>query len=141
MKVTKTRVSTTLYDTNGNKISMIKQETVEVDTQTIISHNREESKIIREHIEVYKTDFDNAKKVKDSLLKTRGQKKGGQIFRDMADLIIIVEQPNVPRQTTHIVYGIDYGKGNSKKVDLIWDAAKMANDQFQKPLSKKDKKK
>lgn len=91
MKVIKTRSQETLYDTNGKKVSVIKKEIVEIDTTPHIL-NRKESIIVKEVVNTYKENLKEAKKIKNKLEETKGVVQGGRIFRDMADLIVILEQ-------------------------------------------------
>lgn len=87
---TKTTTKTTLYDTNGRKISIVKKEITEVETvihyldkestQQVKLQNQETRKIIEESLQQ-----------KDSFIKTSGAKRGQKIFCDLADLIVIVQ--------------------------------------------------
>ena len=92
MKVTKTKTETTMYDTNGNKISIVLKEVLEVNTQTHLL-NRTESKQVKEKVTIYRDKLSEAKKIKTQLEKTHGARKGCRIFSSMADLIMIVENP------------------------------------------------
>lgn len=92
MKVTNTKTETTMYDTNGKKVSIVRKEILEVDTTPHLL-NREEGKQVTEKVTVYKTDLQNAQKIKEQLEKVKGAKKGQQIFRSMADLIMVVDTP------------------------------------------------
>lgn len=134
MKVIKTRSEKTLYDTNGNKVSVIKKEVVEIDTTPHIL-NREETIVVKEHITTYKNNLQEAKKIKDKLEKTRGTKQGQQIFNSMADLIMVVHTPsNQPHPNPTIL------TGRVTKDNLIWTIANSSMDGFQPGLTKKKKK-
>jgi hypothetical protein len=128
-----------MYDTNGKKVSIIKKEILEVDTQTCFL-NREDTKTVKESVEVYKTQLNEAKKVKSTLEKIHGSKKGQVIFRDMADLVMIVENPivekhYVPTVELRIVLPKPFLSGHT-----VWEASLQTNDEFQTGLKKKKKK-
>ena len=95
MKVTKTRIETTLYDTNGNKISVVRQRSIEVEnpiTQTKLT--KQEGVKIKIRVNGYQTNLKKAESLRDDLHKANGFKKGQRIFNSMADLIIIIEEGN-----------------------------------------------
>lgn len=129
MKVTETKIKTTMYDTNGNKISIVVKELLEVDTQTHLL-NRTESKQVKEKVTIYKDKLSQAKKIKNQLEKTHGTRKGCKIFSSMADLIMIVENPNRDTITVNI----------PKKLSdshLVLEVAETTYSNFQGPLKKK----
>ena len=129
MKVTKTKTETTMYDTNGNKISIVLKEVLEVNTQTHLL-NRTESKQVKEKVTIYRDKLTQAKKIKNQLEKTHGIRKGCKIFSSMADLIMIVENPNRDTITVNM----------PKKLPdnhLILEVAETTYSNFQGPLKKK----
>lgn len=129
MKVTNTKTETTMYDTNGKKISIVRKEIFEVDTECHLL-TREEGKQVHEKVISYQANLKEAKVIKSQLEKIKGQKKGGKIFRDMADLIMIVENP--------CSVTVRIPKGNlPSAAHTIWEAAGMVNNDFQGPLKKK----
>jgi hypothetical protein len=129
MKVTNTKTETTMYDTNGKKISIVRKEILEVDTECHLL-NREEGKQVHEKVISYKANLSEAKIIKSQLEKVKGQKKGGKIFRDMADLIMVVENLSPT--------SITIPKGNlPSTAHMIWEAAGMINNEFQGPLKKR----
>lgn len=129
MKVTKTKTETTMYDTNGNKISIVVKELLEVDTQTHLL-NRTESKQVKEKVTIYKDKLSQAKKIKNQLEKTHGTRKGCKIFSSMADLIMIVENPNRDTITVNMPKRLPDGH-------LILEVAETTYSNFQGPLKKK----
>jgi len=137
MRVTKTKIETTFYDTNGKQVSVVRKEVTEVDTQ-ICFLNRKGTKQLKEHVEIYQSNLHQAKKVKNNLEEVHGSVKGGRIFRSMADLIMVVDNPvnlkHVPESTvTVVVHKI-------KPVsDSIWEQANEQYKDFQESLSKKKK--
>ena len=133
MKVTKTKTETTMYDTNGNKISIVSKEVLEVDTQTHLL-NRTESKQVKEKVTIYKDKLTQAKKIKNQLEKTHGTRKGCKIFSSMADLIMIVENPN--RDTSRDTITVNMPKRLSDN-HLILEVAETTYSNFQGPLKKK----
>jgi hypothetical protein len=135
MKVTNTKVETTLFDSNGKPVKVIKKEIVEVDTNPHLL-NREESKELKHQVHTYKNDLQEAKKVKEQLEKAQGCKKGGKIFRDMADLIMIVKPRNETTHRVEIVTNLKSTMGES-----LWASANLIVTEFQNPVSKKSKKK
>lgn len=93
MKVTKTRIETTLYDTNGNKISVVRQKTIEIEnpiSNTLLS--KREGIKVKGRVESYQNKLKEAQSMRDTLYKNNGFKKGKRIFHSMADLILIVEK-------------------------------------------------
>ena len=129
MKVTKTKTETTMYDTNGNKISIVSKEVLEVDTQTHLL-NRTESKQVKEKVTIYKDKLTQAKKIKNQLEKTHGTRKGCKIFSSIADLIMIVENPNRDTITVNMPKKLPDGH-------LILEVAETTYSNFQGPLKKK----
>jgi hypothetical protein len=129
MKVTNTRTETTMYDTNGKKISIVRKEVLEVDTECHLL-TREEGKQVHEKVVSYQENLTEAKVIKAQLEKVKGQKEGGKIFRDMADLIMVVENP--------CSVTVRIPKGNlPSAAHIVWEAAGMVNSEFQGPLKKK----
>lgn len=131
MKVTNTKTETTMYDTNGKKVSIVKKEILEVDTTPHLL-NREESKKVTEKVTVYKTDLQNAQKIKEQLEKVKGCKKGQQIFRSMADLIMVVEkekplievyESNIGTKEHNITVHVTGHTPGPSVAHLIWEAA------------------
>ena len=106
MKVTETKTKTTMYDTNGRKVSIVSKEILEIDTTPHLL-NRKEGKNLRQKVSVYKNSLEEAKAIKKKLEKVKGYREGGRVFRDLADLIMIVEKPIVK---------MDFGSGNSQTV-------------------------
>ena len=129
MKVTKTKTETTMYDTNGNKISIVLKEVLEVNTQTHLL-NRTESKQVKEKVTIYKDKLTQAKKIKNQLEKTHGTRKGCKIFSSMADLIMIVENPNRDTITVNMPKKLPDGH-------MILEVAETTYSNFQGPLKKK----
>lgn len=129
MKVTKTKTETTMYDTNGNKISIVSKEVLEVDTQTHLL-NRTESKQVKEKVTIYKDKLTQAKKIKNQLEKTHGTRKGCKIFSSMADLIMIIENPNRDTITVNMPKRLPDNH-------LILEVAETTYSNFQGPLKKK----
>lgn len=143
MKVTNTKIEKTLYDTNGKVLSVVKKEIVEVDT-TPHYLGKEETKQLKEVVEVYKKNFTEAKKVKDNLEEIHGSVKGQRIFRSMADLIMVVDNPvnlkHVPESTTVKVVVTHTPKGSNSILHDIWREANEEYKDFQQSLTKKKKK-
>lgn len=129
MKVTKTKTETTMYDTNGNKISIVSKEVLEVDTQTHLL-NRTESKQVKEKVTIYKDKLTQAKKIKNQLEKTHGTRKGCKIFSSMADLIMIIENPNRDTITVNMPKRLPDNH-------LILEVAETTYSNFQGPPRKK----
>lgn len=92
MKVTNTRMETIMYDTNGKKVSIVREEIIELDSQPNLL-TREEGEVVREKVTIYKENLTNAKKIKTQLEKLKGSKEGRRVFNSMADLIMVVETP------------------------------------------------
>lgn len=94
MKVTKTRIETTLYDTNGNKISVVRQKTIEVEetTPSKILLTKQASLKVKGRVENYQDNLKKAESLREDLHKSNGFKGGQRIFHSMADLILIVER-------------------------------------------------
>ena len=93
MRVTKTRIETTLYDTNGNKISVVKQKTIEVEipvVPTLLS--KKETQRVRSRVQDYKNSLKKAESIREDLHKSKGFKHGQRIFHSMADLVLIVDR-------------------------------------------------
>lgn len=141
MKVTNTKIEKTLYDTNGKVLSVVKKEIVEVDT-TPHYLGKEETKQLKEVVEVYKKNFTEAKKVKDNLEEIHGSVKGQRIFRSMADLIMVVDNPvnlkHVPESTTVTIRRTSNPTQNP--TGSIWEQANEQYKDFQQSLTKKKKK-
>lgn len=140
MKVTETKTKTTMYDTNGNKISIVVKELLEVDTQTHLL-NRTESKQVKEKVTIYKDKLSQAKKIKNQLEKTHGTRKGCKIFSSMADLIMVVENPvnlkHVPESISVTIRRTNHSTQNL--TGSIWEQANEQYKGFQESLTKKRK--
>lgn len=123
MRVTKTKTTTTLYDTNGKQISVVKKE--ETVTEAPIFLNREDGNAIHQIAETYKEDLKNAKAIKKNLEETRGFIKGSRIFHSMADLIMVVHSSlNRDRAAITFTQAIKTTKdSSSKEVDSVLKAA------------------
>jgi len=135
-RVTKTKTTTTLYDTNGKQISVVRKEEEIVEAPVILT--REEAKTIKQIVENYKTDLEHAKAVKSNLLQVRGYIKGTEIFHDMADLIMIVENPLSKSSSTNRV------KPFKNELDSVLRAAEVSyttDTEFSKSLNKKKRSK
>lgn len=93
-QVTRTRVETTLYDTNGKKISVrIKKTTEEIEIYPkIIPVGRKKAKEKREEILLFKNKVKEGLKMRDKFIQIKGQLKGGEAFMDVADAIIILHK-------------------------------------------------
>lgn len=91
MKITKT--TTTLYDTNGKQISVVRKEKTVTEIPIIL--NREDGNAIHQIAETYKADLKNAKAIKKNLEEVQGFVKGNRIFHSMANLIMVVNRPAV----------------------------------------------
>lgn len=143
MKVTNTKIETTLYDTNGKQVSVVKKEIVEVDT-TPHYLGKKETKQLKEVVEIYKKNFSEAKNVKTNLEEIHGSVKGQRIFRSMADLIMVVDNPvnlkHVPTSTSVKIVVSHTPKGSNSILRDIWEQANEEYKGFQQSLTKKEKK-
>lgn len=141
MKVMNTKIEKTLYDTNGKVLSVVKKEIVEVDT-TPHYLGKEETKQLKEVVRVYKKNFTEAKKVKNNLEEIHGSVKGGRIFRSMADLIMVVDNPvNLKRVPESISVTIRRTNNSTKQPSgSIWEQANEEYKDFQQSLTKRRKK-
>lgn len=90
-QVTRTRVETTLYDTNGKRISVkIKKTTEEIEiSPKIIPVGREKARKKREEILLFKNKVQEGLKMRDKFIQIKGQLKGGEAFMEVADAIIV----------------------------------------------------
>lgn len=112
MKITKTKTTTTLYDTNGKQISVVRKE--KTVTEIPVFLNREDGNAIHQIAETYKADLKSAKAIKKNLEETQGFVKGNRIFHSMADLIMVVNRPAV---------SVKEIKKNIAAVDSVLEAA------------------
>jgi len=112
MKIIKTKTTTTLYDTNGKPISVVRKE--KTVTEIPVFLNREDGNAIHQIAETYKADLKNAKAIKKNLEEAQGFAKGNRIFHSMADLIMVVHRPAV---------SVKEIKKNTAAVDSVLEAA------------------
>lgn len=90
MRVTETKTKTTLYDSNGREISVVRQTVLEVvETKPL---KRIDCIKVKGRVEKYQTTLEKAKELKVGLEKAKGPKEGSRIFRDMADLLVLFEE-------------------------------------------------
>lgn len=129
MRVTKTKMETTLYDTNGRKVSLVKKEIVEVDTN---SHylSRRDGKQVKEQGQKIRQRIEETLSTKDYLTKASGVKKGQKIFCDMAEQIMIVA--NLERVVITLTK-------NNVPTHTILEAANMVHGEFSLVTKKKKK--
>lgn len=132
MKVTKTKTETTLYDTNGRKISLVKKEVVEVNTDYHYL-GREDSKQTKIQGERIRQRIQENLSTRDLLIKSRGTKEGGKIFCGMAEQVMVVEMPNktiitIPKESL------------PSAAHVIWEAANRVNKEFQSSPNKRNHK-
>lgn len=134
MKVTNTSTETIMYDTNGKKISIVREEILEIDSQPHLL-TREESRIVKQKVTVYKENLTNAKKVKNQLEKLKGTKEGCKVFNSMADLIMVVENPVTINFETETKKNLD-----NYRMHSIIEAANTTVGFFKEGPKKKKKK-
>jgi ElaB/YqjD/DUF883 family membrane-anchored ribosome-binding protein len=132
-KITKTRTETTLYDTNGKKISLVRKEIVEIDTD-LHYLSRRDGKQIKAQGEKIRQRIQANLNTKEMFIKTSGAKTGQRIFCDMAEQIMVVERPDktiitIPKSST------------PSAAHLIWEVANMVRSEFQQSPSRRNKRK
>ena len=66
---TKIKTTTTLYDTNGKLISIIRKEQTIVETKTFIPQTREQGIQVRQRVEDYKSELEQKKQLRDAIEK------------------------------------------------------------------------
>lgn len=125
MKITKTKTTTTLYDTNGKQISVVRKE--KTVTEIPIFLNREDGNAIHQIAETYKADLKNAKAIKRNLEEAQGFVKGNRIFHSMADLIMVVHNPKnetwIAKEFASLIPSKKEIRENAAEVDSVLKAA------------------
>ena len=100
MKVTQTKTTTTLYDTNGKQISVVRKEKTVIEAPILL--NKKDGELTHQVAETLKRDLENAKAIKKNLEETNGFNKGRRIFNSMVDLLIVVHIPLKTKKSTEL---------------------------------------
>lgn len=118
MKIIETKTTTTMYDTNGKQISVVrKEQTVVEDNQVFRPVSREEGIKVQKVIADYKNEFQLKKEMRDAM-QNKTQKSRIVVF----DIETRGFQANTPISMMHIT-GIPRPGKSNLAMDLFLAAA------------------
>jgi TATA-box binding protein (TBP) (component of TFIID and TFIIIB) len=106
MKIIETKTTTTMYDTNGKQISVVrKEQTIVEDSQVIRPVNRQEGIKVRNIIADYKNEFQLKKEM------VAAMQRHSQI-------------PRSKKPESKVYYGLDFGNMADRGVTTVFESGK-----------------
>lgn len=101
---TKIKTTTTLYDTNGKLISIVRKEQTTVETKSFTPQTREQGIQVRQKIEDYKSELEQKKLLRDAIEEgIKASQKKPKKFKTFSD------------------FGMDFGFGPDASAVVIFD--------------------